>query len=132
MKQRCLDPKAISYPRYGGLGIKFCDEWRSFANFLADMGERPQGKSLDRIDPKGDYCKENCRWADIKQQANNRTNNRYLTHKGITQSVSEWAQATGLNASLIIKRVTMLGWAVDRALTQPAKPMRPYRKLKAT
>lgn len=72
MKARCNDPNHIAYKYYGGRGVTFSEEWRSFDTFYKDMGERPIKHSLDRIDPNGNYCKENCRWADAKTQAKNR------------------------------------------------------------
>lgn len=73
MIRRCTKPYATSYAGYGGRGITVCDSWReSFWNFLADMGERPPGMSLDRIDNDGPYSKANCRWASPKQQSANR------------------------------------------------------------
>src|SRR6185436_15659613 len=73
MKQRCLNPKYNKFHLYGGRGIKVCDRWMSFQNFLADMGERPNGKTLDRFpDVNGNYELSNCRWADINEQHLNR------------------------------------------------------------
>jgi hypothetical protein len=72
MRYRCLNPNATGYERYGGRGVTICDRWQDFKNFLADMGERPEGKTLDRVDPDGDYKPDNCRWATPGEQAHNR------------------------------------------------------------
>lgn len=73
MKQRCYDQEHENYPNYGALGVSVCERWRnSFANFVADMGERADGMTLDRIDPAGNYEPSNCRWADWVTQNNNK------------------------------------------------------------
>lgn len=78
MKQRCTNPKSTSYPYYGGVGISFDPSWKEFQSFIGDMGIRPEGMTLDRIDNTKSYSKDNCRWQTPKEQANNRTNNIFV------------------------------------------------------
>lgn len=75
MKARCDNPQNKAYKYYGGRGVTYCESWKDFENFYKDMGEAPEGLSLDRVDCNGNYCKENCRWADDQEQ---RINQRQL------------------------------------------------------
>ena len=91
MKQRCYNKNNVSFPRYGGSGVTVCERWEQFINFLADMGERPAGKTLDRIDRTGDYEPGNCRWATPKEQAANRK--IYLQRDSLGRWVSKGVEA---------------------------------------
>jgi hypothetical protein len=96
MHTRCGNPRRKTWQYYGGRGIKVCDRWRSFENFLADMGERPEGRTLDRIDTDGDYTPINCRWATHREQANNRSNKRLVND---TETVAQYARRVGISYS---------------------------------
>jgi hypothetical protein len=96
MRQRCRNPAHKSYSYYGGRGINVVSAWDDYLVFLGDMGRRPLGHSLDRIDSNGNYESGNCRWASWKTQERNRRNNRNITHEGKTQCVSAWAEDFGI------------------------------------
>lgn len=125
MMERCYNPQDYAhYPRYGGTGVQVCDRWHDFRHFLADMGERPTGHTLDRFpNPQGNYEPGNCRWATPRQQANNRRNTRTLTFEGRTQSLSAWAEERGMRLQLLQDRYRD-GWDAARILTTPVKPWR--------
>lgn len=121
LRRRCDNPNNPRYSSYGGRGITYAEEWKQFKNFLADMGECPEGMSLDRIDNNGSYCKENCRWANRRQQQRNRRSNRLITYKGKTQSVVEWAEELGVKVSALRNRLHE-GWSDEEALEKPVPP----------
>lgn len=116
MKARCLRETSDVYSGYGGRGIKVCERWMSFENFLEDMGERPEEKTLDRIDNDGNYCKENCRWATKSEQMNNRSNSRFLEYKGEVKTMRDWAVSIGMDYNKLNSRINTLKWSVERAL----------------
>lgn len=117
MRRRCYDETRPDYARYGGRGIRVCAAWQSsFETFLRDMGERPEGKTLDRIDVDGAYCKENCRWATQREQLRNTRFNRKLTYRGKTQTLIEWADELGIVAGTIAARLRR-GWSTAKTLS---------------
>ncbi|MGZ8172977.1 MAG: hypothetical protein ACXWT8_07125 [Methylobacter sp.] len=116
--QRCNNENSISYKRYGGRGIFVCERWMSFENFFEDMGERPEGMTLDRKDNDGNYESENCRWATRKEQANNTRRNRFVNLNGKSVSIKEAAKIRGIRVGLIYERVNA-GLSVDDALNKP-------------
>lgn len=119
MKDRCHNPKGTAYYRYGGRGIAVCDRWlNSFENFLADMGPMPEGHTVERVDNGKGYCPDNCVWASMKTQQNNRRNNRRITLNGETATVSQWAEKMGIKVSTVFSRL-YLGWSEERAIREP-------------
>lgn len=119
MKNRCYNTNHVAYHRYGGRGIKVCDEWiDSFPAFLRDMGDRPENTSIERIKNDLGYFKENCRWAKPKEQTSNRSNNRILFHNERAMPISLWAIETGMKESTLRERIRR-GWSDCDALTVP-------------
>lgn len=103
--QRCNNPRSPAYERYGGRGIKVCERWQKFENFLEDVGRRPSsGHSIDRRDNDGDYCPENCRWATRIEQSNNTRRNILLTAHGKTQTLKQWSVELGINYGTLWSR----------------------------
>lgn len=114
--QRCNNQTNKSYRRYGGRGITVCERWLKYDLFLADMGRKPYGRSLDRIDNDGNYEPTNCRWSTQVEQQNNKTTNRNITWGGKTKTISQWARDLHVDPSLIRDRLE-LGWPVHLALS---------------
>ncbi len=120
MIERCESPNSDAYAHYGGRGISVCERWHKLENFFADMGHRPRGKSLDRIDTNKGYSPENCRWASGRTQQNNRRNNTKIAHAGRTQTISQWASEAGISYKNLHNRVG-LGWTMAKALSEPVR-----------
>jgi hypothetical protein len=118
MLSRCEDLKDRSYPRYGGRGISVCERWHEFANFYADMGDKPSGKTLDRINNDGNYEPGNCRWATPAEQARNTRRNVFVEFAGRRMILTDWAREAGIAPSVLGGRLRK-GWTIERALTAP-------------
>lgn len=122
MKTRCLDPNYRRYDIYGGRGIHVCERWLDFANFLADMGQKPtKAHSIDRINSDGNYEPGNCKWSTQRQQMNNMSRNRLVTVDGITDTFSGHARRYGINVYTVHSRVRQHGWSIELALRTPSK-----------
>lgn len=117
MKARCLNANEPAYKHYGGRGITVCKRWMKFENFYEDMvTSYAPNLSLDRINVNGNYNKSNCRWATRTQQANNTRSNKYLTYKGRTQNLSEWAKEIGVNYHTLYGRIYAYKMPIEKAL----------------
>lgn len=116
MRQRCYVPAFAGYEHYGARGITVCDAWRdNFDAFLADMGERPEGRTLDRIDVSLGYSKDNCRWATPREQSMNMRTNHLIEFEGVLLPISEAARRAGLRRTTVSERIKR-GWAKERWL----------------
>ena len=123
MIDRCENPNVKAYPNYGGRGIKVCDDWHDFKTFYREMGDRPEGMTLDRIDNDKGYYKWNCKWSTRREQIINRRNTRHLTVRGITKPCTDWAQITGLDGRTILARIRK-GWSEEEAVLIPKVTLR--------
>ena len=128
MISRCERPSSISYPNYGGRGIKVCERWRnSFDAFVSDMGFRPEGRSLDRINNDGDYCPENVRWATKEQQAANKRTTILITIDGETNPLSVWCKKFGISPQAAFHRIRKLNLDPVWSVTTPASRKARYQ-----
>lgn len=119
MRSRCLNPNDPAFERYGGRGVVICDRWNSFDDFVADMGERPEGKTLDRENNEGDYTPTNCRWATPTEQQSNTRMTRKITIDGVTKCLYAWCRAYGLDPCTVRYRIARFGWSEAQAVTTP-------------
>lgn len=119
MKRRCLSKTSQDYHRYGARGITVCDRWMQFHNFLSDMGEPPEGMSIERVDNDLGYEPGNCVWATQTEQAFNRRSNRVLTIDGVSKPMSLWADEYGIPRATLRQRITGYGWDPERAVKTP-------------
>lgn len=119
MMDRCYRKKARNYPTYGGRGILVCDEWHdieAFEQWVKTSGFCA-GLTIERKDVNGNYCPENCTWATLKEQANNRRNTVFLELNGERHTMTEWAAILGINRGTISSRVYR-GWSAEKALSR--------------
>lgn len=93
---RCYNPRHHKFAIYGAAGVKVCERWHTYKNFLTDMGARPFGKTIDRLDSRGDYCQSNCEWADAIQQNFNRSSTIAITIDGRVNTFKGWCKEYGL------------------------------------
>lgn len=129
MRRRCNDAKDDHFKFYGARGISVCEQWRDFLTFLHDMGERPAGMCLGRINNDGNYEPGNCRWETMRQQANNTRSNRRLELDGEIHTMAEWARKLGLTQGALNMRMKA-GWDMRKTLTTP--PMNNQFRFRST
>lgn len=128
MMRRCYNEKASAYNRYGGRGITVCEEWHDFLAFLKwsdSVGGRPEGYTLDRINNDGPYSPENCRWATMRDQSRNKSDNIIIEYNGKSQTLTDWANELGIKQITFHNRYVR-GWSIERMMTEPVhtKPNR--------
>jgi hypothetical protein len=132
IRQRCVNKNCVSYSKYGKRGIKVCDNWLVFINFRDDMypsylehceiyGEKQT--TIDRIEGDGNYCKENCRWATYKEQANNESKNVIITYGDESLNITQWAEKLNIDKNCLYQRIRK-GWSVKRTIEEPVKQNR--------
>lgn len=126
--QRCHNPNHPTFQKYGKRGIVVCREWRhSFVTFFEDMGPKPaRHYSIERINNLRGYSKDNCRWATQPEQLRNTARNRWITYKGETLCITDWALRYKLNLETLRERLN-LGWTMDKALTRSCRRRSNFR-----
>lgn len=124
-KRRCYNPNDAAYPRYGGKGLTLSDDWLSYKNFKRDMLATYEAHlTLDRIDNAKGYSKQNCRWATMREQQNNRTNNNNIEYDGKTMTLPMWADEIGIKSSTLRQRYYVYKWNIEKCMTTPLRTIR--------
>jgi hypothetical protein len=125
MRQRCNNPNSSNAETHYNRGIRVCERWNKFENFLEDMGEIPEGDySIDRIDNNGNYEPSNCKWATRKEQSNNRRSNKILIFQGKSKTLRQWCDKLNLNYRTIQNRLNSYGWSIEKALSTPVRKIK--------
>jgi len=118
MITRCVDPRCASFKNYGAKGIKVCERWNKFENFLEDMGDTQKGMTIDRIENDKGYYKKNCRWATRSEQNRHRKNGaKFIMYKGEIKIIKEWAEHFGICRHLLARRLHW-GWPLEKAFSK--------------
>lgn len=121
MWQRCTEQSCHKYKDYGARGISVCERWENFIDFVSDMGQKPPGTSIDRIDNDGNYEPGNCRWASSKIQSRNKRSSVLVSHGGKSQTLADWSDETGISYMALYLRIFRRKMDVAKALTMPQR-----------
>lgn len=122
MKRRCLNKNDKSYPRYGGRGIKICEEWLDFEGFAKDMASTFKlGLSLERLDNNGNYETWNCIWIPMADQNKNKRNATKYTYKGLSMTLPDWEKELGFKQDTLRARIKRQGMSFEEAIAKDAK-----------
>jgi hypothetical protein len=122
MKARCKNPNNPRYPSYGGRGIFVCERWEQFEAFFEDMGPRPVGGTLERVDNNSGYCPENCKWVGRKEQDRNRRTSRWVIYEGWPVLVPDLASRFNIDRRTLHSRIFKYRWPVEKAVSTPVRP----------
>jgi hypothetical protein len=119
MIARCTNSNSKDFNHYGGRGITVCKDWlENFENFYFDMGKKPKGHTIDRINVNGNYEPSNCRWATMNTQAKNRRNSKIIEFQGVTKCLVDWAECLGINYSTLHSRIYRLNKPIHEAFVK--------------
>jgi hypothetical protein len=129
MLGRCRNPNHRAFKNYGGRGISVCEQWSAFDVFSRDMGPRPLGGLLDRIDNNGPYQPGNCRWATRQEQNSNRRNCIYIDMGGVRVTLKEYCRSKELPYRAIMKRIRDRNWPLAMALQEPVRPGKRFYRI---